>query len=78
MLTLNNFSKNFNRKYHYYPTKYAIEGFDITYDQMGELVMGNYDKRLVVKCSELMATVFSTEDDKKKREGEKKPIKKKG
>ncbi len=31
-LSLKYFNKNFKRKYHYYPTKYAIEGFDITYD----------------------------------------------
>lgn len=31
-LSLKYFNRNFKRKYHYYPTKYAIEGFDITYD----------------------------------------------
>lgn len=40
-LDLKYFNKKFKKTYHYYPTKYAIEGFDITYDILMRLSNDN-------------------------------------
>ncbi len=42
----------------------------LTYDEIGEFIVGNYDTALAVKCSELLATVFKTTEDKKKAKQE--------
>lgn len=42
-------------------------GEDITFDEMGELLIGRFDAAVATKCNELLASVFQSSTEKKKQ-----------